>query len=285
MGAAGLWLRVHNRIHLLLIPTLTNLSIASSEKRPPAHTLRYTCTGSFEASNLATRIIGGEDAEEGAFPYQVSLRLTSAVNEHHCGGTLIRPTFVLSAAHCTYGLPANRVLVVVGTNTISSGGTMYNVTNVINHENYNRRTVLNDISILQTTEISFNSKVAPLPLTNEPTPDGTPSILTGWGWTKPNRSGKTDKLKVLYVNTFPIQECIDILKKAYPRQPVTTNHVCAFYKNGTGACTYDSGGPLAADNKLIGIVSWGVPCARGYPDVYTSVYKYHDWIEDHIGSA
>ncbi|XP_045510208.1 chymotrypsin-1-like [Colias croceus] len=241
--------------------------------------------GSLEASNPATRIIGGEDAEEGAFPYQVSLRRTPDLSEHQCGGTLIRPTFVLTAAHCTYGLPANRVRVVVGTNTISSGGTMYTVTKIINHENYNRRTVLNDISLIQTTEISFNSKVAPLPLTNEPTPDGTRSVLTGWGWTKPNRSGKTDKLQVLYVNTFPIQECIDILKKAFPRQPVTTNHVCAFDKNGTGACLYDSGGPLAAGDELIGIVSWGYPCGGGNPDVYTSVYKYLAWILNHIDSA
>lgn len=44
----------------------------------------------------------------------------------------------------------------------------------------------------------------------------------------------------------------------------------------------DSGGPLVADNVQIGVVSWGTPCARGQPDVFTRVYNYIDWIKDHI---
>lgn len=43
----------------------------------------------------------------------------------------------------------------------------------------------------------------------------------------------------------------------------------------------DSGGPLVADNEQIGVVSWGIPCARGRPDVFTRVYSYIDWIKDH----
>lgn len=43
----------------------------------------------------------------------------------------------------------------------------------------------------------------------------------------------------------------------------------------------DSGGPLVTDGVQIGIVSFGVPCGKAYPDVYTRVYHYLDWINDH----
>ncbi|XP_068981423.1 chymotrypsin-2-like isoform X2 [Bombus flavifrons] len=52
--------------------------------------------------------------------------------------------------------------------------------------------------------------------------------------------------------------------------------------SGWGTTSGDSGGPLVADNEQIGVVSWGIPCARGRPDVFTRVYSYIDWIKDHI---
>lgn len=60
--------------------------------------------------------------------------------------------------------------------------------------------------------------------------------------------------------------------------------MCAVNKDGVGACQGDSGGPLVdvsdpANKALVGIVSFGIPCAKGYPDVYTRVYSFLDWIE------
>lgn len=47
----------------------------------------------------------------------------------------------------------------------------------------------------------------------------------------------------------------------------------------------DSGGPLVAENAQIGVVSWGRPCAKGVPDVFTRVYSYRDWINKHINNS
>lgn len=44
----------------------------------------------------------------------------------------------------------------------------------------------------------------------------------------------------------------------------------------------DSGGPLVSNDTLIGLVSWSIGCARGYPDVYTKVYAYLDWINQNM---
>lgn len=47
----------------------------------------------------------------------------------------------------------------------------------------------------------------------------------------------------------------------------------------------DSGGPLVVNNTVVGITSWVRPCGRGYPDVYTRVSSFVDWIEEHINDA
>ncbi|GAB0090786.1 Peptidase S1, PA clan [Sergentomyia squamirostris] len=44
----------------------------------------------------------------------------------------------------------------------------------------------------------------------------------------------------------------------------------------------DSGGPLALGNAVIGIVSWGIPCARGFPDAYDRVASHRSWFLQHI---
>ncbi|XP_045501892.1 chymotrypsin-2-like [Colias croceus] len=236
-------------------------------------------------SDPYTKIIGGEDASDGAFPYQVSLRSIYKKENHFCGGSIIRPTWVLSAAHCTQRIRPTSIIVVVGSNLISSGGTVYNVTKIINHEDYNPGTISDDISLLKIAgEISFNSKVALIALPDEPTQPNTDSVLTGWGAFN-NARTKPDKLQVLYVQIIPVQECKEVLEKQYRKYPVSTkNNVCTLKERGKGACFGDSGGPLAANNKLIGVVSWGSPCANGLPDVFSGVFAYRNWILTNIAN-
>ncbi|CAG4926804.1 unnamed protein product [Colias eurytheme] len=232
-----------------------------------------------------TKIIGGEDAPDGAFPYQVSLRPSYDKEVHFCGGSIIRSTWVLTAAHCTQRVRPTSIIVVVGSNLISSGGTVYNVTKIINHEDYNPARASNDVSLLKIAgEISFNSKVAPIALTDEPTQPNTDCVLTGWGAIDDRRTNP-DKLQVLYVQTVPVQECKEELEKKFRIYPVSTKtNVCTLKERGKGACFGDSGGPLAADNKLIGVVSWGNPCANGLPDVFSDVFAYRNWTLTNIAN-
>lgn len=59
--------------------------------------------------------------------------------------------------------------------------------------------------------------------------------------------------------------------------------ICTILKQGHGACYGDSGGPLVSAGKLIGVVSWGIPCAQGRPDAFTRVTSYLDWIAENTG--
>lgn len=92
-----------------------------------------------------------------------------------------------------------------------------------------------------------------------------------WAGSVPNN------LQFLNSRTISYEDC----KSRVSPNPLFESQVCAFTASGQGACHGDSGGPLVnTRNVLVGLVSWGIPCARGYPDVYTRVYTYLDWINE-----
>lgn len=106
---------------------------------------------------------------------------------------------------------------------------------------------------------------------------GEDSVLVGWGTT--SYPGSTpNKLQRIDLKTLSLEEC-----KKQAIMPVYDKQVCTLTKRGEGACHGDSGGPLVGPNQAqIGIVSWGNPCARGSPDVFTSVASYNSWIDKKI---
>lgn len=75
---------------------------------------------------------------------------------------------------------------------------------------------------------------------------------------------------------MPLSDC-----KSEMFMPVADTNLCTKPVRGEGLCDGDSGAPLVAENGLqIGIASWGIPCATGKPDIYTSIYAYRTWLEE-----
>ncbi|XP_055609020.1 chymotrypsin-2-like [Uranotaenia lowii] len=221
------------------------------------------------------RVVGGQEAKPGSAPYQVSLQ---GLFGHSCGGAIIGDQWVLTAAHCVQG-SVSGMQVLVGTNSLKEGGRKYKPSKFIVHSRYNKPQFHNDIALIKLTDkIQFSDDIKVIGYSEKVVPVNSTLVLTGWGRTSTNGPIPT-KLQTIELNYVPYEEC---RKLHGDSEDVDIGHICTLNKVGEGACNGDSGGPLTYNGKLVGVVNFGVPCARGYPDAYARVSYYHDWIRTNI---
>lgn len=179
-----------------------------------------------------------------------------------------------------YSYSASDITVVVGTNSLDSGGTTITPTRLIAHADFDLSQRPYDIGVIQlSSSLTYSSHIAQVSL-NTADVGVISAILVGWGRTT-TEGELSNELQEIATNTISFSDC-----QAVWGSRVTESHICAFTRAGEGACNGDSGGPLlrASDLKQIGIVSFSIACAQGYPDVYTSVSWYNSWIETAIAS-
>ncbi|XP_070167530.1 chymotrypsin-1-like [Polyergus mexicanus] len=238
------------------------------------------------------QIVGGEDAPLGKYPYQVSLRKSGF---HSCGGSIVSSHTVLTAAHCIISEkqltvkirlfdsysnnPASlRDLTIhAGTNYLNESGVVYTAIQAITHKNYDPYQLINDVGLLiLSTAVEFKPLVQRILLAKDDiAPADYPCILTGWG--RLSVGGQIpNNLQQIELKVYDQNKC------RQEHMNVQSSHICTLTKTGEGACHGDSGGPLIADGVQIGIVSFGVPCARGYSDVFTRVSAFTKWFEEHV---
>lgn len=130
------------------------------------------------------RILSGQRARVSQFPHQVSLRgfIRPDFAWHFCGGALINDRFVLTTANCMQGYNSTNVTINVGSLVVTQVGTMYAVSKITNHPQFNRKVMANDISVVKSAQrITFTNLVRPIRLPTSTVPDGYTATISGWG--------------------------------------------------------------------------------------------------------
>ncbi|KAM9457473.1 serine protease 33-like [Clarias gariepinus] len=239
-------------------------------------------------SKLNTRIVGGQDAVPGSWPWQVSLQV---FGRHFCGGSLISNGWVLSAAHCFKSYTYNQVTVKLGLYSLAESNpnsVLTSLAAVFVHPDYNSLTADNDLSLLQlSSNVSFSNYITPVCLaaTGSTFNNGTLTWITGWGNIRVGVSlpspGQLQEVQVPIIGNR-ICNCLNGVGT------INNNMLCAgLLQGGKDSCQGDSGGPLVIkqDSQWIqaGIVSFGEGCALpNSPGVYTRVSQYQNWINQTI---
>ncbi|XP_061393057.1 trypsin-1-like [Musca vetustissima] len=233
-----------------------------------------------------SRIINGTEVTWNNTRYQVSIRMKVLDRVffgigHVCGGSLIGGNDNQQKFHS----PQDYSIVMGNLDrTKKDGNTLQlSVKDIIVGPNFDPETFEDDITIMILNQtVPSNYRGASLIELNENAnlTAGTKCTVSGWGLTEKGYYAQT--LRLVEVPLISHSVC----SEHYGDESLTAGMLCAGYMSGgRDACSADSGGPLVCDDTLVGIVSFGVGCAKpGFPGVYTNVAYYIDWIRNKTGS-
>ncbi|CAG9788170.1 unnamed protein product [Diatraea saccharalis] len=245
---------------------------------PEAAKIKRTEEDAAKAGLAGQRIVGGH----------VGLIITILfIFQSICGGVLISNNRVVTAAHCHFdgNFFANSHTVVLGSNTIFSGGVRHTTTDIVMHANWDPSTVANDIAVLRIPNVGFTNVIQPvaLPTGSELNQNfaGLTGLASGFGRTSDTNTNIPQNQPIRAVN-LPIitnAACANVFGHF-----IISSTICTSGAGGQGTCQGDSGGPLVVTSNgrriLVGVTSFGARagCAAGYPAAYARVTSFISFI-------
>jgi trypsin len=250
------------------------------------------------ADPVDTQIVGGTEADPGEYPFAVALIRSpfDTYADQFCGGALIDPSWVVTAAHCVRNLSPSNIKVYANDHDLRGDGDMIEVAAVVVHEDFRSATLEADIALLALVSPATAPRALGDVILYASEDDaarfdaGTEARVVGWGHTE-SFPAFPERLREVDVPIRSDAAC----DAAYGAFYFTPDMLCAGYDaGGKDSCSGDSGGPLFVDTGrsrsanpawlLVGVVSWGFGCADpGDYGVYARVATFSGWIEDHSG--
>ncbi|MFR9731915.1 S1 family peptidase [Saccharopolyspora sp. MS10] len=230
-----------------------------------------------EPADATPAVVGGHDATE-EYPFMVSLQQDG---QHFCGGSLIKPDWVVTAAHCAKGSDPALLTARVGSADRTSGGTEAGITEIVVHPDYRPEEPGGDVALLH-----LDQKVpeAPISIAAEPGSPGDATRILGWGYTCDDASCSSLPVQLQELDTelVPDDRCADI--------EAGTELCTDSPTEGAQGCNGDSGGPQLAGERgrweLIGATSrdgdTDPACGTG-TGIWTDLTAHAAWIEQHAG--
>ncbi|KAM4693494.1 vitamin K-dependent protein C [Discoglossus pictus] len=234
------------------------------------------------------RLIGSKPGRKGDTPWQV---LLTADKKFTCGGALIHPFWVLTAAHCLE--QRGKLLVRLGEydrRKLEDTEIQFSITKIIIHPEYNSKTTDNDIALLRLSQpVVYGKYILPICLPNlglaerNLNVDGTEVVVTGWGAESEGSRNRSLVLSYIQIPLVHYNQCAEVMENH-----LSDNMLCAGrLGESQDACHGDSGGPMVTKYKgswfLVGVVSWGEGCGRlNNYGIYTKVSRYLDWISQQM---
>ncbi|XP_047448817.1 granzyme A-like [Mugil cephalus] len=237
-------------------------------------------------SSHGSEIIGGKEVEPHSLPFMALLESTKP----NCGGTLIDPKWVLTAAHCN-----KTKKVVLGVHSISAqeknSRQVLKVKKMYPHPCYDEKEHVNDLMLLKLDKPAKQTKTVKCIKLGNPIKEpmsGSKCLVAGWGTTKNNVKTMSDVLMSVNVTVIDRVKCNS--PDYYNYKPVITNSmICAGSdgKNNADTCQGDSGGPLLCNGALVGVTSFGTKCGLiKKPGVYAYLTeKQLNWIKKTMKKA
>ncbi|KAM7354832.1 seminase-like [Cochliomyia hominivorax] len=204
----------------------------------------------------------------------------SVDGEFRCGGSLVTPKYVVTAAHCVEGVENIDLTVTGGATYLSEEGVKRNVSKIFVHKEFNIYCGHMDVAVLELSEALIGDNISPIELCKSELEAKDQVSVYGWGQMSEDNVNPSNQLRMINIPIVDRRRC---RKMYWGICDIIPEMFCAGGIRGKSSCFGDSGGPAVFNNQLCGVISGGVGCGRNkFPGLYTNIASFLDFINEII---